>query len=499
MELLEDAEPTRLNRTLYTQPALVAVEYALLQLWQSWGVVPDVVLGHSLGEYAAAAAAGMLSWPAALKLVARRARLMQALPPGAMAAVLASAETLGPHLERAADQNQDQDQNISIAAFNSPTNTVLSGPAAQLEPLLAQLEAAGMGVVRLAVSHAFHSAAIEPLRPSLARELAAIDWQPARVPLVKNLDGALLPAGQTLGPDYWLAQARQGVQFQAGVETLLAQDCGLLLEIGPAATLIQLARQTAESRQNAPSPGSPSAAVSTSPKYVASLARGGPWRQLASAVGQLYVAGYPIDWEAFDRDYTRRHVPLPTYPFQRKRYWLTDLPQQPASQQPISQQPVSQEPAAAEPGSAPNPASWLYELQWRPQPLASRGPASPAAWLVLDEGHPQGAELVRQLQSGGAAGRLGPGRHELPAARCRSLDLRSAPGRPITRRLLAQFDPRTSTPGRLLQLLPAGGPPQTTLAELALGGPAGHEPLLALCEALAERLAGAGRAGSSYC
>ncbi len=292
---------SRLNHTGYTQPALFALEYALAELWMSWGVRPDVVLGHSLGEYVAACVAGVFSLEDALRLVAERARLMGALPAdGAMAAVLAGEA-------RVAEAIRPYGPAVALAAVNGPAHCTISGEAAAVRAVRAALEDEGVETRPLWVSQAFHSALIEPILPELARVAATVTYAPPAVPIISNLTGE--PADDTIaGPDYWVRQARLPVRFADGVAALGRHGVAVLIEIGPEPVLSTLGRQTL---------------TDPAALWLPSLRRSeADWQTLLRSLGALYVRGVALDWAAFDRPYPRRRIELPTYPFQRQRHWV---------------------------------------------------------------------------------------------------------------------------------------------------------------------------------
>jgi len=292
-----------IDQTRYTQPALFALQYALARLWWSWGIEPAAMLGHSVGEYAAACLAGVLRLDEALSLVAERGALMQALPAGgAMAALPVSEaraiEILAPHRHA-----------LSLAAVNGPQSVVVSGDGAELRALIARLAAGGVKAKPLAVSHAFHSPLLDPMLDDFERAAARCAIAAPRIPLVSNLTGTL--AGEsTYGPRYFRDHARAPVQFMAGVRQLTALGCDAFLEIGPAPVLCGMARGIA----------GPAA------RYLPSLRKGqGDWDMLFASLSQLYVNGASVDWAGVDRGHPRRRVVLPTYPFQRKRYWMKSV------------------------------------------------------------------------------------------------------------------------------------------------------------------------------
>ena len=290
-----------LDQTGNTQPALFAVEYALAAMWQSWGLRPAVVMGHSVGEYVAACVAGVLSLEDALTLVAARGRLMQALPGGgAMAAIGAGEEAVRAALAAAGGAAE-------IAAVNGPASVVIAGPEAAVEHVRTTLGAAGVRTDRLVVSHAFHSALMEPMLAAFSAVASAVTYHAPRIGIVSNVSGDLVSDLTMSTPEYWVRHVRQAVQFAAGMRTLAAQGCDVIVEAGPAPTLLGLGRACV-----------PDSAAA----WVPSLRRGrGAWTTLLDSLATLYARGVPIDWAGFDRGHGRRKVDLPTYPFQRERYW----------------------------------------------------------------------------------------------------------------------------------------------------------------------------------
>jgi acyl transferase domain-containing protein/NADPH:quinone reductase-like Zn-dependent oxidoreductase/acyl carrier protein len=295
-----------LDHTSFTQPCLFALEYALAELWRSWGVVPDVVLGHSVGEYVAACVAGVFTLEDGLRLIARRSGLLGALPPGgAMAAVVASAERV-----RQAIRGLPQ---LAIAAENG-VHVVLSGPADVLNPLLLSLRAEGIPSQPLRTSHAFHSPLMEPALAAYEAFAATIAHRPAECTFISNVTGRPLQPGEVLDATYWRRHAREAVLFAQGVQSLAKLGCGVMLEVGPAPVLLGMARKCWPEDVAAPA-------------LVASLRRGrDDMGQLCEAASDLYARGVTPDFAGWDRPWPRRKIELPTYPFQRRRYWADDLP-----------------------------------------------------------------------------------------------------------------------------------------------------------------------------
>ncbi len=316
-ELLGEIEPGRkllsvlygenaalLDETRFTQPALFAIEYALAEMWMSWGVKPSFALGHSIGEYVAACVAGVMSLEAALTLVAARGRLMQALPAGGgMAAVLADREAVEPVVKQFAGT-------LAVAAVNGPENTVISGRMEALDAAVAELERQGLRTRRLTVSHAFHSPLLDPMLDEFERVAGAVSYAPPRIGLVSNLSGVLLGGNEAPDADYWRRHARGAVEFAAGMRTLYDEGCRVFLEIGPAPVL------TGMGKSCIPEAGT---------VWLPSLRRGAEdWGQLLGSLAELYRRGARIDWAGVDRGHRRRRLALPTYPFERERYWIED-------------------------------------------------------------------------------------------------------------------------------------------------------------------------------
>jgi malonyl CoA-acyl carrier protein transacylase len=298
-----------LHQTVYTQPALFSLEYALYQLWKAWGVEPSAVLGHSVGEYVAACVAGVFNLADGLKLIAARGRLMQALAPGgAMAAILAGPQQVGEAIAGWGNR-------ISIAALNGPRNTVISGDVQGVEAALARLSAAGIEGQRLEVSHAFHSFRMEAMLDEFERVASSISYQRPKLAWSSNVTGRMVAGEEVCSAAYWRRQVREPVRFAEGMQSLVEQGYGTFVEVGPHPVLIGMGRQCVED-----------AGVT----WVSTLRRDREeWGELLSAVGTLYVQGVKIDWQAFDRDYPRRRLALPTYPFQRERYWIDQSSRKP--------------------------------------------------------------------------------------------------------------------------------------------------------------------------
>jgi acyl transferase domain-containing protein/NADPH:quinone reductase-like Zn-dependent oxidoreductase/NAD(P)-dependent dehydrogenase (short-subunit alcohol dehydrogenase family) len=299
-------EASQLDETRFTQPALFAVEYALATLWQAWGIWPDVLMGHSVGELVAACLGGVLTLDEALVLVAERGRLMQTLPAGgAMAAIFASEEEVAAAIEPHA-------ASVSIAAQNGPLQTVISGAAAHIDAVCARLTERGVRCQRLPVSHAFHSPLVDPVLDAFEARVAAIGLQPPVRRIVSNLTGRLADAREVVQPRYWRRHLREAVRFADGVQTLAALKPDVCLEIGPHPTLLAFAQTNFEALQH-----------TAPPTMIASLRKGrDDEEQLDEALGALYLAGVVVDWRAVWASSPRQRVDLPAYPFQREPLWF---------------------------------------------------------------------------------------------------------------------------------------------------------------------------------
>jgi acyl transferase domain-containing protein len=297
--LLFGHSASKLAQTRYAQPALFALEYALCEMWRSWGVQPSFVMGHSLGEYVAACVAGVFSLEAGLTLVAKRGSSMQNLPEGGRMASISASETE----VRAALCDLPQ---AGIAAVNGPESIVISGAGADVEAAVERLTMAGKRCQFLNVSHAFHSPLIEPMLKDLERYAAESPHSEPRAALVSNLTGEIAAPG-SLSPGYWSRHAREAVQFQRSVETLRAAGATALLEIGPGSTLIGLAGECIGDRKIL-------MASTLHPKKE-------DWVQVLSTVASLYESGADIQWTEFEKPSACRRVPLPLTPWRRQRYW----------------------------------------------------------------------------------------------------------------------------------------------------------------------------------
>ncbi|MER8226201.1 SDR family NAD(P)-dependent oxidoreductase [Streptomyces sp. NPDC094143] len=296
----DDAE--RINQTRWAQPALFAVEVALYRLLESWGVRPDFVAGHSIGEIAAAHVAGVMSLPDACALVAARGRLMQELPPGgAMFAVEAAEDEVLPLLAGRAD--------AGIAAVNGPRSVVVSGAEAAVAEVAAELAAGGRRTTRLRVSHAFHSPLMDPMLDAFREVAAGIAYAPPRMAVISNVTGRAAAPGELQDPEYWVRHVREAVRFHDGVAWLAAHGADRFWEIGPDGTLTALAQDClAEDTGDL--------------LFVPSLRKDRDEADaLLDALARAFAKGVDVDWPRLFDGTGARVVQLPTYPFQRRRFW----------------------------------------------------------------------------------------------------------------------------------------------------------------------------------
>ena len=297
---------TTLNQTLYAQPAIFAIEYSLAQLWLSWGITPVAMVGHSIGEYVAACLAGVLSLDDTLQIIAARCRLMQSLPVGSMLAVRADESTVANLIANSGAQ-------VDIAAVNSPKLCVVSGEQAEVEAFVSCLDSEKVAHRKLATSHAFHSRMLDPILEEFAGHVREAMFHAPSIPYVSSLTGTWVSQEELANPQYWLNHLRRTVRFGDAVRAVANGSETILLELGPSETLVQMMRQT-------------TGVGSGAPLIFASLAAAKDGiaedKAMLTALGRLWAAGVLPDWRKFHAGSRRKRILLPTYPFDRKRFWV---------------------------------------------------------------------------------------------------------------------------------------------------------------------------------
>jgi acyl transferase domain-containing protein len=378
-EVMWGATTEVLEQTAYTQPALFALEYAMSEMWKSWGIVPGVVLGHSVGEYVAACVAGVYSLADGMKLIAARARLMQRVGGrGAMAAVMAQEE-------RVREALQGLEARVSIAGLNAPESVVISGYAEEVGIAEAKLREGGVRVQRLAVSHGFHSPQMAEMEGEFEAIANEIKYAAPRVKLISSVTGKEVGREEIRG-SYWRGQVREPVRYQKAMETLRESGQRVFVEVGPGTTLIGLGKQSVEGQEETGKPER---------LWAVSIRKSKPdWEQILESLGKLYERGAEVDWEGFDRGYARRRVELPTYPFQRQRYWIETGPQKAARSITKSNDDLG----------ADIHDNWLYRVAWQEKSL----PDSPAVslkrhFLLLPDATGVAEKLTAKIRTAGCS------------------------------------------------------------------------------------------------
>ncbi|MBD2136211.1 acyltransferase domain-containing protein [Anabaena sp. FACHB-1237] len=294
-----------IDETVYTQPALFAIEYSLAQLWKSWGIKPDVVMGHSVGEYVAACIAGIFSLEDGLKLIAHRGKLMQNLPPtGEMVSLMAAENQIKPLLAKYDDQ-------VSIAAFNAPESVVISGDNAAIYDICETLTKQGIKSTKLQVSHAFHSPLMQPILNDFRKIAAEITYHKAKIPVISNVTGKRADDNIT-NAEYWVNHIIAPVRFCQSMQSLFNEEYEVFLEIGAKPILLGLGKQCL-----------PASLPENYGLWLPSLRpQNADWQQLLQSLSKLYLQGVTIDWLGFDAGYSRCKLELPTYAFYRKSFWV---------------------------------------------------------------------------------------------------------------------------------------------------------------------------------
>ncbi len=367
-----DEAAQQLNQTAMTQPALFVIEYALAQLWLSWGVWPHAMMGHSIGEYVAACLAGVFSLDDALATVAWRGHLMQSLPKGAMLAVTLPE---APLRLRLAAESLD----LELAAVNGASLCVVSGREDTIHAFEQRLDQEGIICRRLHTSHAFHCAMMDPILERFRAHLGTLKLSPPQIPYISNLSGAWITAEEVTTPDYWTRHLRHTVRFADGLGTLLQEPDLILLEVGPGTTLAALTKQHSALHHQT---------VLTSLRHPNDTQHDVAF--MLHTLGHFWVAGGHVDWSGFYAHERRQRQPLPAYPFERQRYWI---------------EPQLEPTAPAAAGKKPDIADWIYMPLWKQTPpvvphAAGEAPAT-GVWLVFVDACGLSVQLAERLRQAG--------------------------------------------------------------------------------------------------
>lgn len=363
---MDHSERDRLESPSLALPALFATEYALAQLLLSWGLEPAAMIGHSAGEYAAACIAGVLSTRDAMTLVGERGRLFERLAAGAMLSVQSVASDVESLLPAS----------VSYAAVNAPGLCVLSGPATAIAEVELTLRAREIDCTRVHIGVAAHSAMVEPILAQFERVCRTVSFGRPRIPFVSNVTGTWITDAEAVNPDYWVRHLRSTVRFADGARTLLAHGAGAFCEVGPGRTLSSLVRQQEQKPQ----------AVTATMRHPDEA--GSDVASVLSALGRLWVAGVDLDQRRIFARERRRRVALPTYPFERQRYWVDPDESAPEATDTLRKQ--------------PDIGDWFYAPSWaRSAPPPQDAPSTGTVWLVLSDESAVADELLKKLRRAG--------------------------------------------------------------------------------------------------
>lgn len=366
---------SKLRQTSIAQPALFVIEHALARLLMEWGVRPRVLFGHSIGEYVAACLAGVFALEDALSLVALRGNLMQEMPEGAMLSVALS-ETEARTLLR---------EGLSLAAVNAPSLCVISGPVAAVGQLEKQLVERGVGCQRLHTSHAFHSAMMEPVIGPFTRAVAKLQLHAPHIPFISNVTGTWITAAAAMSPEYWGQHLRQPVQCDLGLREMAKDSSQVLLEVGPGHTLSRLARRSGNAGEHVVLSSLPTTSPSDSSESEEAF--------LLTTLGRVWLSGGEVDWTGFHAQERRRRIPLPTYPFEGRRYWIDPLRHN-----------VSTRPSLLRKNS--DLGQWFYRPSWRRSDrhgfsARSDQTSRRLCWIIFIDEYGPGFQLSKRLEEMG--------------------------------------------------------------------------------------------------
>lgn len=385
-------EDDRLGQTQYTQPSLFVIEYALAKLWESWGIKPESMVGHSVGEYVAATLAGVLSLEDALRLIALRGRLMQSLPAGSMLAVLKSEEETRVILSEAKDPLRTEAGDpssssrlrmtdvIDVAAINGPSVTVVSGPTDAITALQQSLQKKGVGCRLLHTSHAFHSSMMDPILPAFEKAVAQVQLNAPALPYFSNVTGTWITAEDATSPEYWSRHLRGAVRFSDAILELLKNEDRVFLEVGPNRALQSSVKQHPDTLDRA---------VICSMRHPDDAQSDAAFA--LNALGRLWSAGVKIDWKAYYGEERRARVALPGYPFERERYYIDAAPRvaEEKPKQTIKTQDI---------------AEWFYVPSWKKTPNAALLRDTKEikdSWLIFTDSLGLGDTVAAKLEANG--------------------------------------------------------------------------------------------------
>jgi acyl transferase domain-containing protein/thioesterase domain-containing protein len=379
-----------LQRPRYAIPALFTLEYALAKLWQSWGVTPAGVMGHSAGEYAAACLAGVMSLDDALSVVVLRGQLFEAVPAGGMLSVdLSEAELL----------SQMAGLDLDVAAVNAPDSCIASGSLPAIQALQHKLSTQGLEARRLHIDVAAHSRLLDGVLETFRERMKRIRLQPPSMPFISNLTGTWVAAETLTDPEYWVKHLRQTVRFSDGLNTLLKIPDAVLVEVGPGQGLCALARHQAQDARRGIWP-------STGKAQQANEERADLPVMLTTA-GALWTRGVAIDWQALQGTTTARRTSLPTYAFERQRHWVDAGAPAPAQAVPSVAPPLKTTTEAVEPHPTPafqrlpDYADWLQVPEWVPSAPRTETAQPGRHWLVFGGESKLTAEVVLRILNQG--------------------------------------------------------------------------------------------------
>jgi acyl transferase domain-containing protein/acyl carrier protein len=365
----------QLEQTTLTQPALFVVEYALAKLWKSWGIQPEAMIGHSIGEYVAACLAGVFTVEEALKLVVLRGRLMQEAPSGVMISVGLSEAEAEKLLSEVGLEKE-----VSVAVVNGPKLSVLSGPLEMVEQLEKELGNRGLSSQRLATSHAFHSPMMDGVVERFIHEVRKVKLSAPVLPYISNVTGTWITEAEATDPKYWGKHMRQTVRFSEGLEEILKKEEQVLLEVGPGRTLSSLAKLHL---------GKANGVVVSTLRHAEE--KRGDEEYLLSALGRLWLSGVKVKWSGFYAGEDRRRVLLPTYPFERQRYWVEQQKSRLTPMRTLEK--------------LTNLDEWFYTPSWKRVPLEKETGKNlvdrPGNWLVFFDGGNFSTRLIAAMRGCG--------------------------------------------------------------------------------------------------